>query len=74
MQQLNWSAYRLAQEIIRLRQERGEEIPTMPGMQNALRKVLKEPETKSQQMNDDIITALGGEVVIRWTTQQEVKL
>ncbi|MEP0923475.1 hypothetical protein [Leptolyngbya sp. ST-U4] len=74
MQELGWTPYRLAQEIIRIRQERGEEPPTVQGLESSLRKALKEPESKSQQTNDDIVKALGGESIIRWISHQDVKL
>ncbi|MEP0914678.1 hypothetical protein NDI45_27640 [Leptolyngbya sp. GB1-A1] len=74
MQELGWTLYRLAQEIICIRKERGEEPPTIQGLESSLRKALKEPEPKSQQTNDDIVKALGGESIIRWISHQDVKL
>jgi hypothetical protein len=44
------------------------------GLRILLRKALKEPESKSQQTNDDIVKALGGESIIRWISHQDVKL
>ncbi len=38
MQELGWTLYRLAQEIIRIRKERGEEPPTVQGLESSSEK------------------------------------
>ncbi|MDX2241391.1 MAG: hypothetical protein NW224_11965 [Leptolyngbyaceae cyanobacterium bins.302] len=73
MEQLGWSEYRLVQEIVKLRQERGEEA-SLKGIQSSINKALKEPEGRATYINDDIVSALGGEFVIRWKQFEEVKL
>lgn len=73
MEQLGWSEYRLCQEIVKLRQARGEET-TLQKLQSSINKALKEPEGRATYINDDIVSALGGEFVIRWKQFEEVKL
>jgi hypothetical protein len=73
MEQLGWSEYRLCQEIVKLRQARGEET-TLQKLQSSINKALKEPEGRATYINDDIVNALGGEFIIRWKQFEDVKL
>lgn len=73
LHELQWSRYQLAQEVVAIRQRRGEEV-TFKAIESAVRRAFSNPETASAQMNDDIIEALGGETIIRWKTSREVRL
>jgi hypothetical protein len=73
MENLGWSEYRLVQEIVKLRQARGDEA-TIISIQSSINKALKDPERRATYINDDIVQALGGEFVIRWKNVEEVKL
>lgn len=73
MEALGWSEYRLVQEVVKLRQARGEQS-SLKGIQSSINKALKEPEGRATYINDDIVSALGGEFVIRWKQFEEVKL
>jgi len=73
MKQLGWSEYQLCQEIVKLRQARGEET-TLQKLQSSIDKALKEPEGRATYINDDIVSALGGKFVIWWRQFEEVKL
>lgn len=73
LKELGWTKYRLAQEIVTIRQRRGEDV-TFRSIESAIRRALANPDTASAQTNDDIVAAMDGEVVIRWKTVKEVKL
>lgn len=73
LKELGWTKYRLAQEVLKIRQERGESIK-FQSIESAVRQALAEPDRASARANDDLITAMGGEIVIRWTSYQEIKL
>jgi hypothetical protein len=73
LKELGWTKYRLAQEIVTIRQRRGEDV-TFRSIESAIRRALANPDTASAQTNDDIVEAMGGETVIRWKTMKEVKL
>jgi hypothetical protein len=71
--ELGWTEYRLAQEIVEIRKSRGE-TTTLKGIYSSITQTLKEPERRSTYINDDIVAALGGENVIRWTQTVDIKL
>lgn len=73
LEELGWTKYRLAQEVLKIRQGRGEDIK-FQSIESAVRKALAEPEKASAQANDDIVAALNGETVIRWKGITEVKI
>lgn len=73
LKQLNWSEYRLAQEVAKLRTERNAPA-TAQQIYSSIRKCIADPGNCKQSINDDIVAALEGETLIRWTTYQEVKL
>jgi hypothetical protein len=73
LEELGWTEYRLVQEIVRLRQARGEDTK-LTSIQSSINKALKEPNGRATYINDDIVEALGGETVIRWKTYSEVTL
>lgn len=70
---LGWTEYRLAQEIAKQRSEQGNSV-TAQQIYSSIRKCVNDPANCKQAINDDIVTALMGETVIRWTTYQEIKL
>jgi hypothetical protein len=71
--ELGWTEYRLAQEIAKKRSQQGNPVTTQQ-IYSAIRKCVNDPANSKQSTNDEIITALMGETVIRWTTYQEIKL
>ncbi|KAM3093200.1 hypothetical protein ACKFKF_29695 [Phormidesmis sp. 146-12] len=73
MDSLGWTAYQLAQEVAKLRQGRGEDT-NRTKIQSSIDRALKEPDGRASYINDDIVKALGGEIVIRWQSFEEVKL
>jgi hypothetical protein len=73
LEELGWTEYRLVQEIVKLRQARGEDVK-LTSIQSSINKALKEPNGRATYINDDIVEALGGETVIRWKTYSEVTL
>jgi hypothetical protein len=73
LEELGWTKYRLAQEVLRIRQQRGETV-TFQSIESAVRKALANPDKASAQANDDLVEAMNGEVVIRWQSYKEVKI
>jgi hypothetical protein len=65
MAELGWTEYRLVQEIVKIRNARGQET-TLQGIQSTINKALKEPEGRATYINDDIVKALGGRTIIEW--------
>lgn len=74
MEQLGWTEYRLVQEIVKLRQARGDTEVKLTNIQSSINKALKDPEGRATYINDDIVEALGGEFIIRWKNVEEVKV
>lgn len=73
LEELGWTKYRLAQEVLKIRQERGETI-TFQSIESAVRKALANPDKASAQANDDLIKAMDGETIIQWQSIQQIKL
>lgn len=69
--ELNWSEYRLAQEIAARRQQSGIECTTQ-SIYSSIRKALKDPGNTRQSTNDEIVEVLGGQTLIRWTRYEDV--
>jgi hypothetical protein len=74
LKELNWTSYRLAQQVVKLRQARGDKDVTFKGIESSVRKCLSDPDRRASYLNDDLVTVMGGEIVIRWQQVQEVQL
>lgn len=73
LEELGWTKYRLAQEVLKIRQSRGETVE-FKSIESAVRKALANPDKASAQANDDLIQAMNGETIIRWRSIQEIRL
>lgn len=72
LKELNWSAYKLAQEFTRVRnQEEGIE-KKVTSFTTSVKQALGKPENSSLKTIETIIKALDGELVIRWKQKTEV--
>lgn len=70
---LGWTAYRLAQEVGRVRQSVFGEEPKKPAnLVTAVEKVLDDPNKSSFKNVEAAIKAMGGELIIRWETKEQV--
>lgn len=66
LKELDWSVYRLSQEVARLRSKRlGEEIDPMR-VQSTVRKVVNSPENARWNTISEVIEALGGNLALEW--------
>lgn len=72
LKELGWSAYKLAQEVSRLRsQEQGEEKKATSFV-SSVRQALDKPDNSSLKTIETLIKALDGEIIIRWKEKREV--
>jgi hypothetical protein len=63
--QLGYSQYRVTQEICKLRAN-GDEIPPVTRYNSSIIKALTDPQNVKFYVIEDLIKALGGEIIIRW--------
>lgn len=71
LDQLGWSQYKLTKEICAIRAMEGEEDPKVTRYQSSIRKAIADPDHVNYYIIEDIVKALGGEIVIRWKTYEE---
>ncbi len=70
---LGWTAYRLAQEVSKVRVSVFREEEKKPAtLVTAVTKVLDSPNTSSFKNVKAAIHAMGGELIIRWETVETV--
>ncbi len=68
LEQLGWTHYRLAQELDKLRGEN----KGAANYASTVSKVLTNPEMSRAKTLEDLIKALGGELIVRWQKTEEV--
>ena len=72
LKELDWSAYKVAQEVTRLKAEEEGEDKKVTSYVSSVRQALANPERSSLKTIETIIKALDGEIVIRWKEKTEV--
>jgi hypothetical protein len=72
LKELDWSAYKLAQEFARLREQEEGVEKKVTSFVTSVRQALDKPEKSSLKTIETIIKALDGELVIRWKQKAEV--
>lgn len=73
LEQLDWTTYKLAQEVGKVRNEvYGDTIENPRTLINGLDKALENPDASSLKTIEAVIRAMGGELVIRWTETETV--
>ncbi len=72
LEELGWTAYRLAQEVARLRSEEEGAQKKVTSFVSSVRQALDTPDTSSLKTIETLIKALDGELVIRWKERTEV--
>lgn len=73
MNQLGFTQYRLTKEICQMRTKDGEEVPPVTRYNSSIRQAVQDPENVKFQIIEDVVKAMGGEIVIRWHNIEEVK-
>lgn len=71
LEELGWSPYRAAKEIAKLRGEL-EQAKRPTRYASAVRQALENPNRSSFETIERLVTALGGQLVIRWEERQQV--
>lgn len=72
-ERLGWTSYRLAQAVSKVRVEVfGEPEKKAANLVTSVEKVLDDPNKSSFKNVEAAIRAMGGELVIRWKTTEEV--
>lgn len=69
---LGWTAYRLAQEVSKVRSAIFGETKKPSNLVSSVNKVLEDPNKASFKNVEAAIKAMGGELTIRWTTTEKV--
>ena len=69
---LGWTAYKLAQEVSRVRSAIFGEKKKPSNLISSVNKVLEDPNKASFKNVEAAVKAMGGELTIRWTTTEEV--
>jgi hypothetical protein len=68
LDELGWTHYRLAQELDKLRGEN----KGAANYASTVKKVIENPEMSRARTLEDLIRALGGELIIRWEKTEQV--
>ena len=68
LKQLGWTQYRLAQELDKIR---GEDKGAA-NYASTVKKALGNPENSKAKTLEDLISAMGGELIVRWSHKEEV--
>lgn len=73
LRDLNWTTYRLAQEVSRVRTEIfGDEVKNPRSLISSLDKALENPDASSMKTIEAMVKAMGGELLIRWPETKTV--
>ncbi|MGH2415083.1 MAG: hypothetical protein ACRDEA_15605 [Microcystaceae cyanobacterium] len=72
LKELEWTKYRLAKEIAVLRAAEGEEIAPAVRYQSTVNKALSDPTHVKVVTLEDLVKALGGEIIIRWHRTEQI--
>jgi len=72
LKELGWSAYRLAQEVSKLRSQEEEQEKKVTSFVSSVRQALEKPDNSSLKTIETLIKALDGEIIIRWKERKEI--
>ena len=72
LKELGWSAYKLAQEVSKLRSQEEEQEKKVTSFVSSVRQALEKPDNSSLKTIETLIKALDGEIIIRWKERKEV--
>lgn len=72
LKELGWTAYKLAQEVSKLRSQEEKQEKKVTSFVSSVRQALEKPDNSSLKTIETLIKALDGEIIIRWKERQEV--
>lgn len=72
LKELDWTAYKLAQEFARIREQEEGVEKKVTSFVTSVRQALDKPEKSSLKTIETMIKALDGELVIRWKQKEEI--
>ncbi len=72
LKELGWSAYKLAQEVSKLRSQEEEQEKKVTSFVSSVRQALDKPDNSSLKTIETLIKALDGEIIIRWKERKEI--
>ncbi len=72
LKELGWSAYKLAQEVSKLRSQEEEQEKKVTSFVSSVRQALEKPDNSSLKTIETLIKALDGEIIIRWKERKEI--
>ena len=73
IEDLGISQSELTRRVVEQRNSQGQNT-TVQNLQSAISKALKEPDGRRYSAIAEIVEAMGGEIIIRWTNFEEVKV
>lgn len=72
LNELGWSAYKLAQMVTLLRSQEEKEEKKVSNFVSLVRNALSKPDNSSLKTIETLVKALDGEIIIRWKQKKEV--
>ena len=72
LKELGWSAYKLAQEVSKLRSQEEEQEKKVTSFVSSVRQALDKPDNSSLKTIETLIKALDGEIIIRWKERKKI--
>lgn len=72
MEKLGYTRYRLTKEVCELRAKDGT-IPPVSKYQTSIKQAMEDPTGVKFYIIEDLIKAMGGEIIIRWTNHEDIK-
>ncbi len=72
LNELGWSAYKLAQMVTLLRSQEEKEEKKVSNFVSLVRNALNKPDNSSLKTIETLVKALDGEIIIRWKQKKEV--
>jgi hypothetical protein len=71
LDELEWNRSTLVKAIVEIRKNRGEDC-SFEQIQTSIYKALQQPEKASARLNDEIVEALGGKIIVQWSQRIEI--
>ncbi len=73
LEELEWSTYRLAQEVAKVREELyGESFKNPRTLISSIERALENPDKSTQKTVEAIVKAMSGTIIVRWARQEVV--
>jgi hypothetical protein len=73
LKELNWTVYRLAQEVANVRKEQyGEEFEDPRTLISSIQRAINNPNSITSKNLEVIVLAMGGRLSVKWTKEKTV--